>query len=89
MKTEIKKVGKVWVISGKYAVVAGKIVNEPFETVYRTEHEATYYARKIDENNVENLAYVAEVEAARRREVAAYLAKREARRSTEIQLSLI
>lgn len=70
---------RLFQVSGVHAVIAGKIVNEPFERFFRTRREAEIAAERTDRINADGLAYVAEVRAAREQEAREYLARRAAR----------
>ena len=85
--TVTKIEARVFQVTGTIAVIAGKVVNEPFERCFRSRHEAEIVAERTDRQNAEALAYVAEVRAARRAAVEEYLAKR-AERPASRQLSL-
>ena len=68
-----------FLVDGVIAVIAEKIVNEPFATVYRTRREAEIAAERSNRINAEALAYVAEIRAARIKAANDYIAARDAR----------
>ncbi len=73
----------VWILTGVYAVIAARRVDEAFELAFRNKREAEARALRIDRANAEGLVYLAERNAARRAEAEAYLAARRARRAPE------
>lgn len=75
-----------FVVEGVIAVIAEKVVNEPFANVYRTRREAEIAAERSDRINAEALAYVAEIREARAAAAANYRAARAARANTQTEM---
>lgn len=82
----IKKIGNRYVLSFTIAVVAEKVVNETATEIHKTRKAAEYSLAKWDRRNAENLAWLADVRAARVAAANDYLASRAAR-SVSTQLS--
>lgn len=86
--TTITKIGKnYFLVKGVIAVIAERIANEPFATLYRRKWQAELAAKQNDATNQEALAHLAEVKAYRLKVVQEYLAARAARpASTQMDL---
>lgn len=85
--TTVEKIGNRFVVSGVIAVIAARRVDEEYSRVFRTKTEAERAAARLDQQNAEALAYLAERRAARLEDAAAYLTRRAARPvSTQLNL---
>lgn len=77
--TTIEKIGTRYVLTFTIAVFAGKVVNETATEVHATRKAAERSLAKWDRINAENLAWLADVRAARLAAANDYLANRAAR----------
>jgi hypothetical protein len=76
IETKIEKVGNYWVVTGVWNVIAGKLVNEPYQKVCKTKKQAEHAAYSLDKGNECGLEYYRERQAARMRKVSRYMAIR-------------
>lgn len=83
----VEKIGNRYVVFGVIAVIAASRVDEKYDRVFRTKAEAERAAARLDRQNAEAIAYLAERRAARLEEARGYLARRASRKVASEQLS--
>jgi hypothetical protein len=81
-ETKIERVGKYWVVTGVINVVAGRLVNEPYQKVCKTRKQAERDVYCLNKGNEFGLEYYREQQAARMRKVSEYMMVR-AKRAAE------